>query len=194
MNAKKEYDDVRVLVGDTDDASKTSKQSKQRNSEGAPPSNNTTTNRNSKKTVGSLIVDGPVAGPYSFSSLLNANDSSSKFSVPGGDVFSELMLKEERVIDNVNRVVNHARLTDLSKRSFVQQPLHVILVKLVETIRFIIEDIVSSSHKVSISGTKGIPAYSRAIVHSFVGGERKIYVGIILISLAVTFVVFHLAF
>eukprot|EP00798_Chlamydomonas_sp_ICE-L_P005472 gene5472-5559_t len=99
MNAKKEYDDVRVLVGDTDDASKTSNRSKQRNSEGAPPSNNTTTNRDSK-TVGSLIVDGPVAGPYSFSSLLNAKDSSSKFSVPGGDVFSELMLKEERVIDN----------------------------------------------------------------------------------------------
>jgi hypothetical protein len=132
-----------------------------------------------------------VEGPYSYSSLLSSSDNNGL--AGSDDVYASLMKKEEKVLNTIDRVVNHSKITDLKKLSFIQQPLHVILIRLIETTRFIIEDLINI---VGHGGAKD-PKYKNlkhALWMTFLGDDRKLYVGLILIISAATIAVISNSF
>lgn len=132
-----------------------------------------------------------VEGPYSFSSLLSSQENNGS---PGAnDIYTDLMQKEEKVLNTIDRVVNHSKVTDLKRLSFIHQPLHVILIRLIETTRFIIEDLINI---VGQGGAKD-PKY-KSIKHAlwvtFLGEDRKLYVGVLLILIAIVITIITKSF
>lgn len=140
------------------------------------------------ETVGGGVGPVAVSGPYSFSSLLQSSSSSNPLDASDA-VYTDLMAKEGRVLETVDRVVNHARFSAIKQRSFFQQPLHVFLTRLIDTCRHIMEDLIAAS---SMRG--GYSATGRAIAHAFVDGERKMYLGVLLIIAGVVIVLVQTAF
>lgn len=124
-----------------------------------------------------------VEGPYSYSSLLSDQDNNG--SGGANDVYSTLMQKEEKVLNTIDRVVNHSKLTDLKKLSFIQQPLHVILIRLIETARFIIEDVINLVGQRKGSKNTEHKNLKHALWAIFLDDERKLYVGLLLIISAI---------
>jgi hypothetical protein len=122
-----------------------------------------------------------VSGLYDATTLLNDADAA----LPGfDDVYGDIMRKEERVLDTVDRVVNHARLSETQQRSFMRQPLHVVLTRIIETVKLIMEDIMSMCAESSRKKDSGGSVWSNlaAIVMK---EDRKIYIGILLIALSI---------
>jgi hypothetical protein len=123
-----------------------------------------------------------LTGPYSFSSLLDNGDS-----IPGyDDLYGDLMRKEERVMDTVDRVVNHARLADVEHTSFLKQPLHVIILRLIKTIKIVFEEAVDLGRT-----PRGKVKWWTRFADLFMKEERKIYVGVLLVILALTVTLVH---
>lgn len=89
-----------------------------------------------------------------------------------GDVYQHLLGKERRVLDTVDRVVNDARLFDAERTSSIfKLPLHVICMRLIATIRMIMDDILEARSPTDV-------------VKAFFEEERKMYVGMLIVLAA----------
>lgn len=130
-------------------------------------------------------MNAATTGPYAYSSLLSEGADS----IPGyDDVYGDLMRKEGRVIDTVDRVVNHARLEDIEHASFFKQPLHVIVLRLVKTFKLIFEDAVDFGRTATSRTQKNKNGWwwFNRLASVFMKEDRKIYVGFILVLTAIT--------
>ena len=131
-----------------------------------------------------------IPGPYSYSSLLSDQEAP----VGNEDIYGELMRKEDRVIETVNRVVNHAKLLESSSLSFFHQPLHLILVHLIETFKHILDDLII----LLSSSSRGRDAKKSSLLKDafeiFMKESRKIYVGLMLIGFAIIISLISLTF
>jgi hypothetical protein len=87
------------------------------------------------------------------------------------DTYQYLMSREKRVLDTVDRVVNDSWRKDAETRTFLQLPLHEIGGRILSTLNAILEDLVAARNATSVY---------KALVH----GERKIYTGIFLLTMA----------
>lgn len=127
-----------------------------------------------KDMVGESSQSKNPTGPYSFSSLLN---NSTTFTLPSSNenLYTDLMNKEERVIDTVDRVVNHAKLSSVQQRKFFHQPLNQLLLGVIRTMRLVFNDMVH------INDQENKIKY---IANAIMKEDRKMYIGVILISMA----------
>ena len=124
--------------------------------------------------------DEGVPGPYSFSSMLK---NSSNTDTPGNsdEIYGNIMKTEERVMDTIDRVVNHAQLTETASTSFLNQPVHVVLVRMIDSMKSLMEELVDARDL-------------RAVSSAFAKDNRKIYLGLIIITLTIVTTIFNTVF
>lgn len=90
----------------------------------------------------------------------------------GKDAYGALMAKEARVLDTVDRVVNDARLTDAQAKLFVNLSLTQALVRTADVLRDLYHDLVRVRSP-------------RDVLDAFARPERTVYLGVLVIALAV---------
>jgi hypothetical protein len=85
--------------------------------------------------------------------------------------YQHLMSREKRVLDTVDRLVNDSWRKDADSRSFLQLPLHEIGVRVMSTTTSLLDDLVAARS-------------AQQVFAAFATGDRKIYVGVLLVALA----------
>lgn len=87
------------------------------------------------------------------------------------DVYQDLLARERRVLDTIDRVVNDASRNDGDNRGFLQLPLHEIGIRGIRVMRGLMDDLVES---------RSFSDVCKAIMRP----GRKVYIGVILLLLA----------
>lgn len=87
------------------------------------------------------------------------------------DVYQELMSKEERVLNSVDRVVNATQKLELEKQMFVHMSLSQVWHRTMQLVPAIIHDLTT---------LKRVTDVGRIFLHE----DRKIYVGLIVVGIA----------
>jgi hypothetical protein len=111
-----------------------------------------------------------------------------------GAAYQALVGHEDRVLDTVDRVVNDARRRDPKRKTFLQQPLHVVGARMMNELQGTMQDLLRLGERAieaaggafSRRGTKGTtvaPALAE-LPGVFMRGERPIYLGLCLLCLA----------
>lgn len=86
-------------------------------------------------------------------------------------VYEELIKKEENVLHTINRVANLKATEDQKKTDFLSMPMHQIILKLYATLKAIHHELLR------VKSVKQVPKI-------FLKDDRKIYLGIMLVILA----------
>ena len=89
--------------------------------------------------------------------------------MPAGDVYQELMKKERRVLDTVDRVVNDSRAKE--SVAFLNLPLHVIAIRMVAAVKGLLDDLMEA---------RSYKDVARALLQP----DRRTYLGMCVIALA----------
>jgi hypothetical protein len=96
----------------------------------------------------------------------------------GTDAYQTLMAKERRVLDTVDRVVNDAAVVDADTRTFFQMPMHEIAIRIVRSIRGLMDDLVEARKPEHVL---------RAVMRE----DRKVYLGLVMIAVALCIALIH---
>ena len=130
-------------------------------------------------TSGNMDTDDD--GRAQYTDILDAVHGRGRFAAAAGaepgEVYQHLMSKERRVLDTVDRVVNDARLFENERvSSFFSAPLHVICMRLVASVQAIMDELLEARS-------------AQDVVNVFLVEERQIYVGLVLILVAIVVLV-----
>ena len=87
------------------------------------------------------------------------------------DVYQDLMAREHRVLDTVDRVVNDAERNDGDRRGFLQLSLHEVGIRSIRVMRGLLDDLIEA---------RSVRDVYTALMHP----GRKVYIGVVLLLLA----------
>jgi hypothetical protein len=107
-----------------------------------------------------------------YKSFVRAIEADEGASLAGGDEYQQLMAKETRVLETVDRVVNDAQFLRGRESEFLARPLREVGERAVAEAQAAFEEALAARTP-------------RALGEALLGGERKIYLGLALLALAV---------
>jgi hypothetical protein len=88
------------------------------------------------------------------------------------DVYHRLLQKEERVLDTIDRVINDSVMTEVDSMAFVNLPLHVIILRTVDRLTSVLQDLLRS---------RSVGDFKLAVSKE----DRLMYIGIVIIVIAI---------
>lgn len=87
-----------------------------------------------------------------------------------GEAYQQLLAKEQRVLDTVDRVVNDARRVEISSTSFTSIPLHEAAMRTMAALRGLMDDLLASRSAADVAA-------------ALAKEDRRIYLGVCLLAI-----------